>query len=202
MRNTLYNMMTSASIFGLFLQVVPIALLVGLIYAVCRRIRTKKNNHSVHRSTEIMRWLFVCYLTGLINLILVPANFWTSIWANVFLGYRYIAFSFFSSEFNFVPMLFKLVTGKLTVGRWVLEMLIYNFLMFIPFGLFLPFVSEKVNVKNIWKTAVIVPVIVEAIQPIVGRSFDVDDLFLNFIGIIVGFFFAIVLKTMHKSKTV
>lgn len=201
MKNVLYSMMTSSSVFSLFLQVVPIALLVGIIYAVYRRVLIKKNDLTVHWGTEIIRWLFVCYLTGLINLILVPMNFWTSIWADIFLGYRYVAFSFFSGGINLVPMLFKLAAGELTIGNWVLEMLIYNFLMFVPFGFFLSFVSKKINTKNIWRIAVIVPIAVEIIQPIVGRSFDVDDLVLNFIGITVGFFLAITLKTIHKPKS-
>ncbi|MFR2023977.1 MAG: VanZ family protein [Clostridia bacterium] len=38
-------------------------------------------------------------------------------------------------------------------------------------------------------------------QPVVGRSFDVDDLILNFAGIIVGYFVAIGTKSLkRKSK--
>ena len=84
-------------------------------------------------------------------------------------------------------------------------MLIYNFLMFVPFGFFLPFVSEKVNYRSIWKIAVIVPIVVEVIQLIVGRSFDVDDLILNFAGITAGYFVAVGIKSLisisqRKSK--
>ena len=148
-----------------------------------------------------MRWLFVCYLTGLINLILVPANLWMFIWANVFVGYSHSELVFFSGDFNLVPTVFKLITGELTIGRWVLKMLVYNFLMFVPFGFFLPFVSEKINNRSIWKVAVIVPIVVEVIQPVVGRSFDVDDLILNFAGIIVGYLVAIGTKSLkRKSK--
>lgn len=79
-------------------------------------------------------------------------------------------------------------------------MLIYNFLMFMPFGFLLPFASEKVNNKNIWKIAVIVPIAVEVIQPIVGRSFDVDDLILNFFGIIAGYFIAAGIRALSGRK--
>ena len=187
----LYSLLNSGSVLSLFLQVIPITLLVGVIYAVYRCIRIKKHGNTVSWSTEIMRWLFVCYLTGLINLILVPANLWMCIWANVFVGYSHSEIVFFSGDFNLVPTVIKLITGELTIGRWVLKMLVYNFLMFVPFGFFLPFVSEKNNNRSIWKVAVIVPIIVEVIQPVVGRSFDVDDLILNFAGIIVGYFVAV-----------
>ena len=187
----LYSLLNSGSVLSLFLQVIPITLLVGVIYAVYRCIRIKKHGKIVSWGTEIMRWLFVCYLTGLINLILVPANLWMFIWANVFVGYSHSELVFFSGDFNLVPTVFKLITGELTIGRWVLKMLVYNFLMFVPFGFFLPFVSEKINNRSIWKVAVIVPIVVEVIQPVVGRSFDVDDLILNFAGIIVGYFVAV-----------
>ena len=191
-------MLNSGSVLSLFLQVIPITLLVGVIYAVYRCIRIKKHGKIVSWGTEIMRWLFVCYLTGLINLILVPANLWMCIWANVFVGYSHSEIVFFSGDFNLVPTVFKWITGELTIGRWVLKMLVYNFLMFVPFGFFLPFVSEKNNNRSIWKVAVIVPIIVEVIQPVVGRSFDVDDLILNFAGIIVGYFVAFGIKNISK----
>lgn len=195
----LYSIMNSGSVFSLFLQVVPITLLVGVVYAIYRCIRIRKQERTVCWVKEIMRWLFACYLTGLVNLILVPANLWMYIWATICVGYSHSEIAFFSGEFNLVPTVFKLMTGELTIGRWVLKMLVYNFLMFVPFGFFLPLVSEKVNNRNIWKIAVLVPVAVEVIQPIVGRSFDVDDLILNFAGIVVGYFIAQCIKGM-KDK--
>lgn len=192
----LYSLMNSGSVFSLFLQVVPITLLVGAAYAVYRCIRIKRQGETICWGREIMRWLFVCYLTGLVNLILVPANLWMFIWANICIGYSHSEIAFFSGDFNLVPTVVKLITGELTIGRWVLKMLIYNFLMFVPFGFFLPFVSEKINNRNIWKMALIVPIVVEVIQPIVGRSFDVDDLILNFAGIVVGFFLAVGIKAL------
>ena len=197
----LYSLLNSGSLLSLLLQVIPITLLVGVIYAVCRCIRIKKHGSTVSWGTEIMRLLFVCYLAGLINLILVPANLWMFILANVFVGYSHSEFVFFTGDFNLVPTVFKLIAGELTIGRWVMKMLIYNFLMFVPFGFFLPFVSEKINNRSIWKVAVIVPIVVEVIQPIVGRSFDVDDLILNFAGIIVGYFVAIGTQSLKRKSS-
>ena len=70
----MYQLLVSGGVVGLFLQVVPITCLVGVIYAVYRCIRIKKQKISVKWGAEILRWLFVCYLTGLINLTLVPRN--------------------------------------------------------------------------------------------------------------------------------
>lgn len=192
--------MNSGSVFGLFLQVVPITLLAGVVYAIYRCIHIRKQGCAVCWRKETMRWLFVCYLTGLVNLILVPANLWVYIWANICVGYSHNEITLFSGAFNFVPTIFKLALGELTIGRWVFKMLIYNFLMFVPFGFFLPFISEKVNNRNIWKIAVLVPAAVEVIQPVFGRSFDVDDLILNFSGILVGYFIGVVIKAFARKK--
>ncbi len=71
----LYAVVMSGSLIGIFLQVVPITFLVGLVYAIYRLVKIRKRELSVSWGAEIMRWLFVCYLTGLINLVLVPRNF-------------------------------------------------------------------------------------------------------------------------------
>lgn len=87
MLDTIYQLMMSGSIVGLFIQVVPITCLVGVIYAICRYNKIKKQGCSAMWGTEIMRLLFVCYLTGLINLVLVPNNLWTYIWFYLRNGY-------------------------------------------------------------------------------------------------------------------
>lgn len=196
----MYELMMSGTVVGLFFQVVPITCFVGVIYALYRFIKLKKLGISFVLKTEIMRWLFVCYLTGLINLILVPSNIWTYIWFYLRNGYSGCELApLFSGGVNLVPTLIKAFTGEYTVGRWVRTMLAGNFLMFVPMGFFFPFVSEKINKRNIWKIAVFIPIVVEAIQLIVGRSFDVDDLILNFVGIVVGYFITVGIKALFKK---
>lgn len=192
----MYQLLVSGGVVGLFLQVVPITCLVGVIYAVYRYIRIKKRKTSVKWNIEILRLLFVCYLTGLINLTLVPHNLWSNIWALIYIGYSGSQIELFNGSFNFVPTIFKIISGDLSFGSWVKTMLAGNLLMFVPMGFFLPLISEKINIKSVLKISVIVPVVVEIIQPVVGRSFDVDDLILNFIGILIGYYVAIGIKAL------
>lgn len=197
----MYQLLVSGGVVGLFLQVVPITCLVGIIYAVYRCIRIKKQKISVKWGIEILRWLFVCYLTGLINLTLVPSNLWSDIWAFIYIGYSGSQIELFNGSFNFMPIIFKIISGELSFGSWVKTMLAGNLLMFVPMGLFLPFVSTKINGKSILKIAIIIPAGIEIIQPIVGRSFDIDDLILNFIGIIVGYLIAAGIKTLICKRS-
>lgn len=66
-------------------------------------------------------------------------------------------------------------------------MLIGNMLMFIPMGIMLPLVLKNINKKNIFVIAILITLSIEILQPIVGRSFDIDDIIMNFIGSIIGY---------------
>ena len=201
MFDSIYRTMMSGSILGLFLQVVPITCLVGVIYAAIRYTVIKKQSYAVVWSCEIIRLLFVCYLTGLINLVLVPNNLWTYIWFYLRNGYSGCEIDpLFSGCFNFVPAFLKVHTGEFTIGRWVRTMLEGNLVMFVPMGFFLPFVSRKIKIRNIWWLAVLIPCFVEILQPIIGRSFDIDDVLMNFAGIIIGYFVAIIVKVLIRKK--
>ncbi len=56
MFDTLYEIMMSDSLIGLFLQVVPITCLVGLVYAIYQLVKIKKHKLPVAWGTEIMRY--------------------------------------------------------------------------------------------------------------------------------------------------
>lgn len=202
MFNWLRSIMNSGSVPVYFLQAVPITCVVGIIYVIIRVAIIKRNHLKVEWLKEIIRLLFSCYLTGLISLVVLPANFWLSFFDGIFLGWWDEMLPIFSfGEFNLVPSFIKALSGELTIGSWVKTMLIGNIAMFLPMGFFLPFVTEKINRKSIFIAATTVPFIIELLQMVFGRSFDIDDLICNFIGIAVGFFIGFAIKnTKQKSK--
>lgn len=171
-----------------FLDVVPITLLVGGVYACLRLRRLKRQGKRLWQRREILRLLLVCYLTGLCNLVLLPANLWRGIWYFVRWGWFGTEVApLFSGGFNLVPTAVKLLRGELTIGSWICTMLAGNFLMFLPLGLGLALLWEKQKKWSIWAVAFLLPLGIELFQPIVGRSFDVDDLLLNAAGILAGY---------------
>lgn len=196
----MYQILVSGTTIGLFLQVVPITFILGASYLIWRFIYLKKKQIPVSWGLEMVRTLFVCYLTGLINLVLVPRNFWSGIWANIFIGYSGSEIGLFDGSFNFTPIIFKIISREVTLGSWVKTMLVGNLLMFIPMGFFIPLVTSKVDFKRMLKIAVVVPIIIEVIQPIVGRSFDIDDIILNFAGIMMGYLFVFCIKVLCKKN--
>ena len=87
MLNWLRSIMNSGSVLGYFFQAVPITCVVGIIYVIIRVVIIKRNNLTIEWLKEIMRLLFSCYLTGLISLVVLPANFWLDFFDGVFLGW-------------------------------------------------------------------------------------------------------------------
>ena len=80
-------------------------------------------------------------------------------------------------------------------------MLIGNMLMFIPMGIMLPLVFKNINKKNIFVIAILITLSIEILQPIVGRSFDIDDIIMNFIGSIIGYL-AVTIFIKLKEKNI
>lgn len=186
------HVMLSGSMLGLFLQVVPVTALVGVVYAIFRYRYICRRGRSNTWGTEFARLLFVCYVTGLVNLVLTPNNLWTAVWFYLFHGYDGGVFvgPLFTLEYNLVPVLFRCLIGELTLGSWVKAMLAGNVLMFVPMGVLLPFACPKLSRRALLAAAVAIPAVIELLQPLVGRSLDIDDLLANFIGILLGYLLA------------
>ena len=155
MLNWFRSIMNSGSVLGYFFQAVPITCFVGIVYLIIRVVTVKRNKLKVELLKEIMKLLSTCYLTGLISLVVLPANFWLSFFDGILLGWWDEMLPIFSfGGFNLVPSLIKALSGELTIGSWVKTMLIGNIAMFLPLGFFLPFVTERVNRKNIFVVAI------------------------------------------------
>lgn len=198
MFNSIRMIMNSSSVLGYFLQVVPITAVVALVYCLCRLCQLKKRGEKPSWGTELLRLVFVCYVTGLFNLIVMPANFWLFMMDGIAFGWWEEILPVFSiGEVNLIPSILLFLRGELTMGSWVKHMLLGNIAMFIPLGFFLPFVTKKAPFNVIWKTAILVPLVMEFLQLVFGRSLDVDDLICNFAGIMIGFLLALPFKKHH-----
>ena len=89
-------------------------------------------------------------------------------------------------DINLMPSLIRWLNGELSIGSWVRTMLIGNVVMFVPMGLLLPLITRIGCGRRMLAAAVLIPIGCETLQLLFGRSFDVDDLICNFIGIVIG----------------
>ena len=194
----------SGSVLSLFLQVLPAALFAGLLFAFLRIRHQKKRGISVRQSRELLLFFFACYVAGLVNLVLVPSNFWSDIWHGLLVsGFsHWTPPRLFSGGFQFVPTFVRYLTGELAgpPGTWISTMMVCNFLMLVPMGLFLPLLFPGLRGRRMLVAAVAIPLTIELLQPVIGRSFDSDDLITNFLGILTGWGAAKLLSALRRRS--
>ena len=199
------ELFTGNSVINQFIQVIPITLLVGLLYIIFRFLKIKKNNGDINYKKEILYLIFICYIVGLFNLVLVPRNFWNTIWYNIFYNFNENPFEgIFDFSYNFIPTIYKIIIGNYALGSWVKTMIVGNLLMFIPMGILLSLCLKSISRKDMFKYVLLIPLAIEVIQLVVGRSFDIDDLVMNFLGIVIGYYIvelAKKLKCLINVKT-
>lgn len=188
---------------GYLLQIIPWMLLVGGIFWLVRTVWLKRKGlcrSGIFREGLLL--LFVCYLSGLTALICTPANFWGQLWYFLFYGRPGGELDpLFSGNFHLVPSIFKYLSGEYTGGSWIAFMYIGNALLFLPFGLLMPAI-RPIPLTKLLGSALALSVAMELFQPIVGRSFDADDLISNTIGTLIGYFLYFILKSVFRKKEV
>lgn len=96
-------------------------------------------------------------------------------------------------DYNFIP--FKTIIDGLKSGKYILlRNLAGNVIMFLPLGILLQLIFKKKRFFNILLLSVAFAISIELIQSILGlligsryRSVDVDDVFLNTLGSLIGY---------------
>lgn len=73
-----------------------------------------------------------------------------------------------------------------------------NILLFVPYGYFVTRYTETKSVFQIFIVSLVTSFTVEFLQVRLGRSFDVDDIILNVIGGILGYFLYVALNAIRK----
>lgn len=170
---------------GYFLQALPIALLIGTIYSFIKF----RNDKTTPTSKKIFFCIFIIYIIGLICLV-VGLDLMNVIW------YRLIyhrdpghSLGLFNGDFNFTLNIINNINGEV----------IGNILMFLPFGILYPLSHKELTWKNIISKGIIFVLTIELIQPIFGRAFDINDIILNSLGILVSTTIFISIKNMLKK---
>lgn len=90
------------------------------------------------------------------------------------------------SHNNFIP--FREITRYSVGSRLFFKNVCGNILLFIPFGLLISIYLKPKNIGIPLAHTLISSLAIEFTQMVIGRSFDVDDILLNCIGGIIGYF--------------
>lgn len=85
--------------------------------------------------------------------------------------------------------------------RDMVSQLVLNVFMFIPFGVLLPMVFQRL--RALWKTvlgAFGITVMIETLQYFTGRSADIDDVIMNVLGGVLGYGVFVLLNHCLSEK--
>lgn len=167
---------------GFFLQALPIALIAGIAYAI-HKIRQRRRRSA---GKIILSSLFICYITGLLCLTLL-----NSIIGDIYYFLFYHAPSgrshqWFTFEYDFIPDFFHNF-GAENLG---------NIVMFLPFGILYPLFREGSTWKRTLVAGSMTTFGIELLQPVFGRSFDINDIILNSLGVIASTIVFCILKVV------
>ena len=171
---------------GFFLQALPVALIAGAIFVLRHRRRTPE----IPTGRLILSSLFVCYVTGLLCVTLfyyILADIYYFLFYHMPSGRSVHWFNF---EYDFIPDFFHHF-GSENLG---------NILMFFPFGILYPIFNERTTWKQAVLMGIAVSVVIELLQPIFGRSFDLNDIILNGLGVIISTaVYSVLTLTLRRS---
>ena len=79
--------------------------------------------------------------------------------------------------------------------------LLGNVIMFFPFGFFAVLLWRNISAKRILLIGVLTSLFIEFTQLFVGRSFDIDDILLNALGVLLGALFCYLLQRLLPPLT-
>ena len=158
--------MIEETIRNIFHNVWPMIVIFSIILISIRitQVIINKEEFVLHR--EIISLGFIIYLLCLFHVVTFQDVSWST---SNFIPFK----EMFRYEIG-SPLFFKNVIG--------------NMLMFMPYGFFISFYINLRKDDIALLLALIASSIIECIQLLIGRVFDIDDIILNVIGGMIGFY--------------
>ena len=170
--------------FNIISEIIPMIILFALVAIMLRVVISLYNHDKINVFNDFKMLIYVIYLFVLFQLVTT------------------VDFKSYSN--NFIPfkeMLRYDITSKLFIRN-----VIGNIVIFIPFGYL---ISDTIYMNTKHKNIIIVLIFVlltslgiETTQMYIGRSFDVDDIILNFAGGLVGYISFLIIKRLFKEDSI
>ena len=114
-------------------------------------------------------------------------------------AYRHISTFNKDLTFNIVPFS-TIKTYLINYKYYGIHNLLGNIILFVPYGIFLYTLFKCTNLKNIIIHGAIASLIVEVLQCLFKRGvLDIDDMFLNILGVIIGYIIVLTAKRFHAN---
>lgn len=151
---------------SIFSETWPMILICSVIIVSMRIVWIKKQKLEVILYKELLGLAFVIYVMCLFYVVTFQDVSW--------------------STSNFIPFheMFRYKIGTKLFFKNVLG----NLIMFLPYGFFVSYFLKLQKTKSIFLMSLLTSFTIEFTQLKIGRVFDVDDILLNVIGGVLGFY--------------
>lgn len=154
------------TVIEIFKNVWPMLLITSMIVVSLRTVYLISNKKPFVFYQELLMFGFIIYVICLFYVVTFQDVSW--------------------STSNFIP--FKEMFRYPIFSRLFIRNVVGNILIFIPYGFFASYFL-KVNKKSIlFFLSLFTSVTIETTQLVIGRVFDIDDILLNVVGGMLGFF--------------
>ncbi|AOL97840.1 VanZ family protein [Bacillus subtilis] len=169
-----------------------------IFYRLIRQVLYKKGRLPIHK--HIVIFCLLVYFFNLISVTLFPIPIDTVLIKDM----RDDTYIPFVSGNNFIPFYFFVDIYHEGLQPYVIRSIGGNLILLMPVGLLFPLLFNKLNVKRILLTGFFISLFIELIQlsfsvyiGTIYRSFDVDDLILNTLGTLIGYWFFYILRMLY-----
>lgn len=161
------------TILNIALKVWPTIFLSIVILTSTRIVYLLKNKKKIILYKELLTLLFVIYVLCLFYIV------------------TFQDVSFNNSNFVLFREMLRYDFGS----KLFIKNVIGNVILFLPYGFFMTYYLKLDRLKSIFGLSLLISLTIETTQLMIGRVFDIDDIILNVIGGIVGFY---IYKLMEK----
>lgn len=172
---------------GFVVLALPFIVVVAAIIYIPWFLYTKQHYGKQTWMHHFVRYVFVGYVLSLVYL--------TILWY-----YPDITFKPDYYFLNLRPFIWVNEVYDMGVRRMMSQLLL-NIGMFVPLGLLLPIVFKVMG--KFWKTAAAAlgtTFIIETLQYFMGRSADIDDVIMNFVGGVIGYLVFILFRRLWGRR--
>lgn len=168
-----------------------------LIRVVCLSV-TKKTRHKINWLHEIGFCLFVMFCVGVASQTIIPKLEFGNVSAGIvnrnLLG-----------EINLIPgMVFVDIYKECFLNHFPMYFVINvlgNICLFLPIGFGVPLLWKKVSFKKVLLIALLASLFIEICQLPQARGMDIDDLWINTFGALIGYWlYVIATKSTKLNK--
>jgi len=158
--------MFETTIFNILSNVWPMVVIFTVILISVRLAYIRKYQEKFILYKEVLMLSFIIYIMCLFHVVTFQDVSW--------------------STSNFIPFkeMFRYEIGSMMF----LKNVIGNMIMFAPYGFFISYFLKAEKKSTIIYLSIIVSLTIEVTQLMIGRVFDVDDIMLNVLGGLVGFY--------------